>query len=144
MRQHLNVKSVSDHVLSMLDSEYHTQWYAGNLPSIQNTHEAYGIAAERYAAVVDTMAELKRTMADALKVLPDPDESQFFPICEKLYSACVSLATDVALMAVQMQNIVHQTAPYEGQFAGTTPLETLAESGSEDDAPLADEEEDAQ
>ncbi len=144
MRQNLNVLSVSDHMLSMLDSEYRTQWEAGNLPSVQNTHEAYGIAAERYAAVAETMAALKRAMADALKVLPAPDESVFFSACEKLYSTCVGLVTDAAMMAVQMQNVIHQTAPYEGQFAGTTPLETMAGSDLEDAVSLADEEEDQQ
>lgn len=94
-------------------------------------------------AVTEAGATLKRAMADALKMLPN-SEDDFFSTCEVVYDACVGVASSAALMAVQMQNIIHQLAPYENQYAGTTPLEAMAEGSlveSADDNPIDDEEE---
>ncbi len=143
MENNLNLHGVTEHMLSVLDNEYRGQLSSGNLPHVKNRHEAYGIAAERYVAVTEAGATLKRAMADALKVLPN-SEDDFFSTCEVVYDACVGVASSAALMAVQMQNIIHQLAPYENQYAGTTPLEAMAEGSlveSADDNPIDDEEE---
>ena len=132
-------------LLSVLDSEYSGQLAAGDLPHVKNRHEAYGIAAERYVVVTATGVTLKRAMTDALKALPDSEDGgAFFSTCERLYDACVGVASSAALMAVQMQNIIHQLAPYENQYAGTTPLEAMADGSLvelADENPIDDEEE---
>lgn len=125
-------------VLHVADQEYQSLRGVG-LPLVRNNHEAYGIMADLYSKVQGHFSGLKKEMSSALGLLPESSEL-FYDVCGKVYDDALGVAIAAVHMAIHMQNIVTQNAPYVGQTADATPLENLAAELGELDLTETDEE----
>ena len=131
----------SDDALRFIDEQFQSFRASGELPTVRNKHEAYGIMAEKSVIVASGASSVKRALSDALSALPDSNEG-FVSTCEMAYNSCIDTAMAAIDMAVAMQNVVTQIAVYAGQTASTTPLEALASEEPADDFASLEEETD--
>lgn len=129
----------SDAALRFIDEQYLSFRNIGELPSVRNKHEAYGIMAEKSVIVASGASSVKRALSDALSALPDSNEG-FVSTCEMAYNSCIETAMAAIDMAVAMQNVVAQIAIYAGQTAGVTPMEALASADAEEFSSLEETE----
>lgn len=104
--------------------------------TVRNKHEGYGIAAERYSALVRAEKAVSTEMKTMLSLLPN-DEADFINICGSLYNAAIDTAMQAINMAAQSRRIMEDLYGAEPK----TPLEEYAESleGDDDGFETADE-----
>lgn len=98
--------------------------------TVRNKHEGYGIAAERYSALLRAEKAVSTEMKTMLSLLPN-DEADFINICGSLYNAAIDTAMQAINMAAQSRRIMEDLYGAEPK----TPLEEYAESleNNEDD-----------
>lgn len=96
--------------------------------TVRNKHEGYGIAAERYSALVRAEKAVSTEMKTMLSLLPN-DEADFINICGSLYNAAIDTAMQAINMAAQSRRIMEDLYGAEPK----TPLEEYAESLESDD-----------
>lgn len=119
-------------VLDFVDANYNAAREEGMLPSVHTPQEGYGIMAERFLSVSSSTTGAKRAVADALEALSEGDAETFIGTCDRTYSAAIQVASAALQMAIAMQHVVHQLALYEGQGAGVSPLESMAQSQTDE------------
>lgn len=124
--------SESHTVLDFVDANYNAARENSMLPDVRTPQEGYGIMAERFLSVASSTSGTKRAVADALEALSEGDAETFIGTCDRVYSAAIQVASAALQMAIAMQNVVHQLALYEGQGAGVSPLESMAQSQPEE------------
>ncbi len=106
-----NVQQVSKFALGQL-----MEW---NNPSpVKNRHEGYGIAAEDYAALKETVKMADGDMQTMLKLLPNGD-GDMMNVVGSLYNSAIEIAVAAIKLSAQSQRILNDL--YYGE--SKTPLE---------------------
>lgn len=104
---------------------------------VRNKHEGYGIAAERYSALLRAEKAVSTEMKTMLSLLSN-DEGTFINICGSLYNSCIDAAMAAIKMAAQSRRIMEDL-----YGESVTPLEEYMDSlkdGEDDGFETADEE----
>lgn len=90
--------------------------------TVRNKHEGYGIASERYSALVRTEKAVQTEMKTMLSLLSN-DEGTFLNTCGSLYNSCIDTAVAAIKMAASSRRIM------EDLYGETvTPMEEYMES----------------
>lgn len=107
----------------------------GEAPSaVRNRHEAYGIAAERFAKIRNAVKTIEKDTASLLGALPDPN----YPAIEAVSSICNSTLAATAVLieaTAEMRRTLRDLYTAENSAKDeTTPMDEWMESAQFQDA----------
>ena len=116
-----NLQEVANFVLGKNIQEEHPE-------NVRNKHEGYGIAAERFSALLRQEKAVATEMKSMLSLLSN-DEADFINICGSLYNAAIDVATAAVNLAAQSRRIMEDLYGAEPM----SPLEEYAATLEEED-----------
>ena len=116
----------------------------GTTPAtVQNRHEAYGIAAEQYTRIAKAVSAIKNDTATLLNALPDPNYNAV-DATSSIVNSTAEAAMVLTYAAAEMKRTLNDLYTAEYSEPASTPLEDLAAGAEFQDAASVDPEADGE
>lgn len=100
---------IAEKVRTFMNDQYYKARDGGDLPTIKNRHEAYGILAECVTALMGATTTVKKALADALGSISASADA-FNEAVDTCYSGCLASAQMATNCAISAMNIAMQYA----------------------------------
>lgn len=116
-------------VRELCNGEFYRRREDGEILTIKNRYEAYGLISDNYLRAVGFIDELKKNMKLQAAMLPI-NEQQYADAVDQMHAICIKAMAELAEMAVKATNIIYGQMIREPD---ALPMEQMAEAETEEE-----------